>query len=167
MTIMTMENIERASIRRTVLVYAICILIPLIGGGISAYLSNEAMLNYNQAIKPPFAPPAWVFPVAWSILYTLMGIFSARIYLSDSFIKKEILTIYAIHLIINFSWSIIYFNFSLYWIAFTWILGLIIAIVTMMNLSKKIDTIALYCMVPYLLWCIFAGYLNFMTAMLN
>ena len=63
--------------------YLIAILIPLVVGGLSALLTRESMEIYKDIVSPPLAPPGWMFPVVWTLLYILMGISSARVYLSN------------------------------------------------------------------------------------
>ena len=85
--------------------YIISILIALAVGGLSALFTMGNMDIYDEIIKPSFAPPGIVFPIVWGILYVLMGISSARIY-----IKGGNLFYYTIQLILNFFWSIILFK---------------------------------------------------------
>lgn len=144
----------------------LCILIPLAVGGLSAYLTRDTM-NYNQIVKPDFAPPSIVFPIVWTILYVLMGISSYIILISDNEWKQSALNWYAIQLLFNFVWSIIFFNLQNYLFAFLWLIGLIICICIMIVKFYKISPIAAYLQIPYLLWCIFAAYLNFNIYILN
>ena len=103
----------------------IAIIIPLAVGMLSSFITKDAMMSFNSMKKPPLAPPGILFPIVWSILYVLMGISSYIIYEFDA--KNDItlkterskwLLIYAIQLVFNFFWSIIFFKFSLYYQAF-------------------------------------------------
>ena len=143
----------------------ISILIPLAVGAVSSLLSGTMMnTNFNQ---PSFAPPPSVFPIVWTILYILMGISSYLVYTSDSPFKTPALLVYAIQLVFNFFWSILFFRFSLYGIAFLWLLALIGLIVIMIYLFFKAKPLAAYLQIPYLLWCLFAAYLNYVIYTMN
>lgn len=151
--------------------YVISCLIALAVGGLSAFLSRNGMDYYNEAVNKPFlSPPMWLFPVVWSILYILMGISSAVI-----FLKREenpvqaaaALRIYGLQLVINFFWSIIFFNLRNYLCAFIWLLLLLFVIIIMILQFKKISSAAAYLQIPYLIWVSFAGYLTWMVFLLN
>ena len=143
----------------------IAVLIPLTVGSISSLLSgNMGQMNY---IQPDFTPPAVVFPIVWTILYILMGISSYIIYESDYPDKNSALRIYGIQLFFNFFWSILFFRFSAYFLSLIWLLVLIILIIIMILRFYKISPIAAYLQIPYLLWCMFASYLNYVVFVLN
>ena len=155
--------------------FIIAILIPLLVGGLSAFLTKDAMMVFNTIKKPPLAPPGIAFPIAWSILYVLMGIASYLIYNLDEnkliglqvVSKNKTLIIYVIQLIFNFFWSIIFFKFSMYKFAFVWLVILWALVFAFIKNALKLNKVAAYLMVPYLLWMTFAGYLNIMIAILN
>ena len=142
--------------------YIISVLIALAVGGLSALLTMGNMDIYDQIIKPSFAPPGIVFPIVWAILYVLMGISSARIY-----IKGGNLFYYTIQLILNFFWSIIFFNLNAFLLAFVWLVILWIFILLMIVSFFRTDKLAAYLHIPYLLWVTFAGWLTLMVYMLN
>lgn len=144
----------------------IAILIPLAVGSLSALLSG-GMNSYAVLNKPALSPPAILFPIVWIILYVLMGISSYIIAASDSPDKKKALSVYWLQLLFNFFWSIFFFRFSLYLFSFVWLLAMIALIIIMIYRFYKISPIAAYLQIPYLIWCIFAAYLNFMVYQLN
>lgn len=146
--------------------FVISILIPLAVGSLSALLSGN-MTGYASLNKPPLSPPSFVFPVVWTVLYILMGISSYIIYASDDAGKSAALKRYAVQLFFNFCWSIIFFRFAQYLFAFIWLLLLIILILKMIKQFSAISTTAAYLQIPYLLWCLFAAYLNFAIFMMN
>lgn len=150
--------------------FIIGILIPLAVGGVSALITRGNMDLYSTINAPPLAPPAWLFPVVWTILYILMGISSAMIYTdrvaSDSD-KKSALYTYGLSLIFNFFWSIIFFNLRAFLFAFLWLLALLFLIVRTIMKYLKINKTAAYLQIPYLLWVTFAGYLNLAIYILN
>lgn len=145
----------------------IFIFIPLAVGGLSAFLTKDAMSSYGQIIKPDFAPPSFIFPIIWTILYILMGISSYIIWSSDNEMKQTALDWYAIQLLFNFIWSIIFFNFQNYLLSFIWLIVLIICICIMIIKFYKISPISAYLQIPYLLWCLIAAYLNLSIYFLN
>ncbi len=148
--------------------YAISLLIALGVGGVSALLTNMGMENYEAATKPALTPPDIVFPIVWTILFALMGISAARVWLSeDSRQKNRGLLIYALQLGANFIWSLIFFNLASYGFAFFWLILLWVLILLMIISFNKTDKLAAYLQIPYLLWVSFALYLNYMVWMLN
>ena len=144
----------------------IAILIPLAVGSFSALISGNMAL-YSTINKPAFSPPSIVFPIVWTILYVLMGISSYIIYSSDSAHKTRALKIYALQLFFNFCWSILFFRYNLYLLSFLWLVILIVLICIMIKDFYKINPAAAYLQIPYLLWCIFAAFLNFSIYTMN
>lgn len=154
-------------IKKTTLI--IFILIPLLIGGISALLSMGAMKDFALINKPPLSPPAWLFPVVWTVLYVLMGISSYIIYtapVSDEKALKALIP-YGIQLIFNFFWSIIFFNLEWYLFAFIWLVIMLIFILITFKRFYEISKFSGFLLIPYILWTIFAGYLNFGIYLLN
>lgn len=147
----------------------ICIAIPLIGGGIAALISGGGMRAFEDLAKPPLSPPGWLFPVVWTILYTLMGI-SLYLVLTSGAPQSQItpaLILFGLQLLFNFVWPVLFFNFELYYFAFFWLVALWILIVLNAFAFYAISKPAGYLFIPYLLWVTFAGYLNLGIAMLN
>lgn len=150
--------------------YIIAIIIPLAVGGLSALLTSGSMELYETIVKPSLAPPAIVFPIVWTILYTLMGISSGIIYNSNSgtqAARNNALAVYALQLIINFFWSIVFFNLRAFLPAFILILVLWVLIGVMIIRFYKIDKTAALLQIPYFLWVTFAAYLTLMIYLLN
>ena len=145
----------------------ISILIPLAVGGLSALLTKDSMSTFEAVTKPPLSPPGWLFPVVWTLLYTLMGIASYLVYTSGSPQKKEALLFYAAQLAVNFFWSIIFFNLNAYLFAFIWLLLLWVLVLITLIKFYRINENAGLLLIPYLTWVTFAGYLNFGIFLLN
>ncbi len=147
----------------------ISIAIPLLVGALSGFISSGSMAQFGQLNKPPLAPPGFLFPIVWTILYTLMGIASYLVYTSDKNQTeiREALTVYALQLAVNFFWSIIFFNLEWYLFAFFWLVLLWVLILYTILLFYRISKPAAYLMIPYLLWVTFAGYLNLGIYLLN
>ena len=144
----------------------ISILIPNAIGFISAIISNVKD-NIDTFIKPTFTPPGIVFPIAWTLLYTLMGISSYLIYKNNSTYKNKPLTIYAIQLILNGLWTIIFFKLKLFLLSFIIILLLILMNVYLIYSYYKINKTAALLQIPYVLWLIFASILSYGVYTLN
>lgn len=147
--------------------YLKSIALPLVVGAVSAFFTMKGMPYYDMQEKPFFTPPNAVFPIVWTILYTLMGISAARIKQSNDPKKKDALKTYWLQLIVNFFWSVLFFGLHQYFLAFLWLLLLIGLIVKMIKEFAKIDLTAAKLQIPYLLWCIFAATLNFGVWRLN
>lgn len=150
--------------------YAVSVITALAVGGISAIITRDNMMLYGDIVKPPLAPPAVLFPIVWTILYILMGIGSAVIYGERGTAPEAVssaLRIYGAQLVINFLWSIIFFNMREFLFAFIWLVLLLVLIVLMIAKFKTVNKTAAYLQIPYLLWVIFAGYLNLMIYLLN
>ena len=145
----------------------ISILFPLAAGMIAGLISSGASMDYQQLIRPPLSPPAVVFPIVWTILYLLMGISAYLIGNTESAESQKAMKLYFIQLGVNFLWSIFFFNFQWYLFSFVWLIILIILIVMTIKSFYKINKTAAYLMVPYLIWSLFAAYLNFMIYYLN
>lgn len=138
-------------------------------GLIAGFLTREGTKLYRTSIvKPPLSPPAIVFPIVWGILFALMGIGAARIYLQPaSPARRNSLRLFLVQLFFNFLWSILFFCFQAFGFAFVWLVILWALIVWMFLSFFEVDRLAAWLQVPYLLWVFFAGYLNFGVWMLN
>lgn len=145
----------------------ICLLSGWLVAGLSALFTKDSMEIYGQLKQPPLSPPGVVFPIVWGILFTLMGISAYIVASSESNAKKPALWVYGIQLVLNFCWSLIFFNMQAYWFAFWWLLVLWLAIIAMIVLFYRVKPIAAYLQIPYFLWVTFAAYLNLMIAILN
>ena len=145
----------------------VSIAISLGVGTLSGYLTMNSMSLYNDLVKPPLTPPGWIFPIVWTILFVLMGISAYLIYISDSKERVQALQIYAIQLMLNLFWSLVFFNMQAYLGAFIILILLWIYIIAMIKIFYEINPIAGKLQVPYLLWVTFAGYLNLAIYFLN
>ena len=138
-------------------------------GALSGWLSREGTQIYQQSIlQPPLSPPGWVFPVAWTLLYALMGISAARIYLAPASRERSRgLNLYIAQLTVNFFWSLIFFNAQAFGFAFLWLLILWALVLWMILVFASTDTVASRLQLPYMLWLTFAAYLNLGVWSLN
>ena len=138
-------------------------------GGLAGLLNRSAMEIYNTSIlKPPLSPPAVVFPIAWAILYALMGISAARIWLKPpSPGRSRSLRLFLIQLAFNFIWSFLFFSLQAFGISFLWLAVLWLLILRMILSFWDLDRPAAWLQLPYLLWVLFAAYLNLGVWKLN
>lgn len=123
---------------------------------------------YQNLTKPAFTPPGWIFGPVWTILYTLMGIATWLVLRSPRQGKRRgALGLFALQLVLNFLWSVLFFGLRKPWLAFAEIILLIGAIgataLAFWPFSKK----AALLLLPYLLWVSFAAALNYRLAALN
>lgn len=146
-------------------IYFKSILIPLLVGGIVGLITSN-FINYNSLNQPPLSPPGFIFPIVWSILYTLMGI-SYGILESNSLVDSRINLIYYLQLFVNALWSIFFFVFEWRLFSFFWIILLAVLVVIMIKDFYAKNKLAGLLQIPYLLWILFAAYLNFGVYLLN
>lgn len=166
------------------LIYIVSIAAALAAGGISSVFAMSAMEEYGALKQPPLAPPSWLFPVVWTILFVLMGVSAARIYIigkqdrsggtvrcgDDSNIGGQAacaLRIYLVQLILNMLWTPLFFTLNLRLAAFVLLVMLLITVIVMTCRFFKLDKVSGILMLPYIAWLLFAGYLNLGTYILN
>ena len=150
-------------------IYGFWILLTEAVGALSGLLTRQGNEIFKESVvQPPLSPPALVFPIVWGILYGLMGISAARIRLSpESANRSKGLNLYFSQLIVNFFWSLIFFNAQAYGFAFFWLLLLWVLVLWMILTFRKVDPPAAYLQIPYLIWLTFAAYLNLGVWYLN
>lgn len=146
-------------------IYIKSILIPVIVGGIVGIIISSS-IDYNSLTKPFLAPPSIVFPIVWSILYIIMGI-SYGILESNEQIDGKINLIYYIQLGVNALWSIFFFLLKWRLFSFIWILLLAVLVIVMIIKFYQKNKVAGLIQIPYLLWVLFASYLNIAIYILN
>lgn len=145
----------------------ISLLISVGTGALAGILTMGTSKIYGSLTKPSFAPPSYLFPIVWTILFILMGISAYLVYMTDSPAKSTALKIYLAQLAVNFLWSIIFFSLNAYFFAFIWLVLLWVLIIFMLYYFYTVNPVAAYLQIPYFLWVAFAGVLNFSVAMLN
>lgn len=136
-------------------------------GILSGVLSSGSMNIYEELVRPPFAPPAWLFPVVWTILYALMGVSAYLVYSQQSDLRRAALVVYAVQLAVNFVWPLIFFNLGAYNFALAWLILLFLLVLAMTVLFFKVRPLAGYLQIPYLIWLLIATYLNAAIVVLN
>ena len=150
-------------------VYAFWIGISEAVGVLSGLLSREGTEIYAQTvIKPPLAPPGILFPIVWTVLYALMGIGAAMVWLEEeSALRKRGINIFVAQLIVNFFWSLVFFNLQAFGLAFFWLLTLLALVVWMAYTFYQVRPLAGLLQIPYILWLLFAAYLSAGVWILN
>lgn len=146
-------------------IYVKSIAIPVVVGGIVGLIISGS-IDYNSLEKPFLAPPSIAFPIVWSILYILMGI-SYGILKSNFLVDSKINFIYYLQLFVNALWPILFFTFKWRLFAALWIILLAILIIIMIVKFFKENRLAGLLQIPYLLWTLFATYLNISMYLLN
>ena len=148
--------------------YAVSILLTLAVGGLSGFLTSMGMDSFDALTKRPLTPPSFLFPIVWTVLFILMGVGAARIFMTEpTAARNRALIVYVVQLAVNFFWSIIFFNLQAYAFAFFWLILLWVLILTMIYLFCKVDKPAALIQIPYAIWVTFAGYLNLMIWLMN
>ena len=142
------------------------VVIALAAGGLSALLAGGQEL-YDELIKPPLAPPGWVFPVVWSILYVLMGIAAGLVVKAGEPVGGGVMRRYYLQLALNVLWPMVFFRFELLTVALIWLAVLVGAVIRTWQGFRRVSATAGRLLVPYLLWCFFALYLNAGFVILN
>ena len=143
--------------------------VPLGVGVLSAWTTRDAMEQYGGLNQPPLAPPGWVFPVVWTILFLRMGV-SAYLILTAQVLpqpRARAMYWYYGQLAVNFFWSLLFFNLQGYLGAFLWLCLLWVWVLMMIRAFYRISPAAGLLQLPYLGWITFAGYLNFGIWYLN
>ena len=155
---------------RPVWAYVLGIALSEAVGGLAALLTRDGMELYRAVVeKPPLSPPAVVFPIVWAILYALMGVGAARVYLAPDVgaARRRGLALFLAQLAFNFVWSLLFFRWEAYGAAFFWLLALWALILWMTLSFRETDPLAAKLQIPYLVWVLFAGYLNLGVWLLN
>ena len=149
--------------------YALFVGITLFIGALSALFSRNGMEGFQENVTQPLlSPPMILFSVVWTVLYILMGVGAARVYLEGAKPgKSRCLNLYVVQLVFNFFWSLIFFNDAAYGFAFLWLLILLFLVIWMTFCFWKTDKLSGILQIPYILWLLFAAYLNFAIWQLN
>ncbi len=147
--------------------YIISIAIALSVGVLGGIITSLGMPEFSTLKQPPLSPPSFLFPIVWTVLYTLMGIGAARVYIKNNKNISRALLIYAVQLFFNFFWTVFFFGFGAYMFSFIWIIALWLLVLAMIISFYRIDKAAGLIQIPYLLWLTFAAYLNLGIYLLN
>ena len=138
------------------------LIVPLAAGGIGTILSYDGIKRFAELNKPALTPPAWVFPIAWTALYILMGLAVYMLLTSDANrgIKKPALIFFSVQLVMNMFWPLIFFEGQAFLAAFIWLAMMWGAAIMAAVMFFRARTAAGLLLLPYIAWTAFAGYLN-------
>ena len=121
---------------------------------------------YSQLVKSNYNPPDWVFAPVWTTLYLMMT-FAIWYYWHSKNREMNTIYIYFIHIIFNTTWSIVFFGMHQILFALIVLMILIILIIILILKFKRANYVSSFLMIPYLLWCCYALFLNFNLYILN
>lgn len=142
--------------------------LALLVGGLSSVITQGEMEAFSALRQPPLSPPGWVFPVAWTILYLLMGVGMAIVWRkSDGVRRRRAVTIWGVQLAANFLWPLLFFLWQLRLLSLAWLVALLILVAKMTSEFERTSVTAARLQIPYLLWLLFAAYLNLGVWILN
>jgi translocator protein len=139
-------------------------------GSLMGYLSNSGFENDWYAVlqKPSFQPPAWMFGVVWTALYTMLGFALAIILLEPpSKQRRDAIWLFGGQLALNFSWSPVFFGMHMIDVAFLILVVMLVMAIATASLFRRLKPVAGWLMLPYLLWLCLASALNYETGRLN
>ena len=139
------------------------IIILLITFGVAVLPTIFIDFNTDYLIKPALFPPKILFPIVWTILYILMSI---SLYLSSKY-DNEVYKVYGIQLVLNSLWSPLFFMFKTYLFSTIELIILLFIVIIMMYQMYLKNKVAGYLQIPYVIWLIFALYLNVSIFILN
>ncbi len=164
-----MGNIFKVKGKFRLIPFLISIFIPISGAFLISRVFGDAAKIYYELDRPIFAPPAFIFPIVWIILYILMGFACYRIYMIRDAGENTgtALFYYIIQLILNYFWYVLFFGLRLYGLSFVELIILFIFEIITFIKFIKLDKIAGFLLIPYILWTIFGGVLNFFIWMKN
>ena len=147
----------------------LCILIPLAVGALAGWLIRDGMICYKAMVMPLLSPPGWVFPVVWTLLFLLMGLAAYLVAVSpvSGSRRERALRLYLVQLGFCFFWGSLFFGLGARFAAFVWLLLLLGLALVCCLLFWHIDRRAGALLLPYLLWLLFAAYLNLGLWLIN
>ena len=146
-----------------ILFFVITFSASFIGGLVSINLKEPW---YSELIQSNYNPPDWIFAPVWTTLYLMMTL-AIWFYWHSKNREMNTIYIYFIHIVVNTTWSIIFFAFHKLFMAFIVLIILIILIVLLIARFRRVNMLSYYLMIPYLLWCFYALFLNFNLLILN
>lgn len=151
------------------IVYVACVAMTEAAGLVVGMLTREGTQIYADTIsKPPFSPPGIVFPIAWTLLYGLMGIGLARMLLAEpSAARNTAVALFVVQLALNLAWCFIFFWAQRFDLALVELICLLAVVILMTVAFAKVDSLAAKLQIPYLAWLCFATYLNAGVCVLN
>ncbi len=148
----------------------VSIVLTQLAGGIGSLFTTPSIEGwYADLVRPELNPPAWVFGPVWTTLFVLMGVALFLVWEKGSQRKdvRVAFIVFALQLVLNTLWSIIFFGLHSPGWAFVEIICLWLAIMATIFAFAKVSKTAAWLLAPYILWVSFASYLNYMIYVLN
>jgi translocator protein len=144
-------------------------LIVLLLGIASGWFSNSGFGNawFDGLLKPAFMPPGWVFPVAWTILYLLIGFAFGLILETSHVLRSRAILLFVAQLLLNYAWSPVFFALHQPVRAFAIIVLMLILTALAALDFRRIRPLAAWLLAPYVAWLLFATALNGAIVALN
>lgn len=149
--------------------FVLAMVLSFLPGLVGAMFSPNGLSDiwYNDLTKSVLNPAGWVFGVAWSLLYLLLGVAFYLVISNHKNKKSSAYTWFIVNIILNALWSYLFFGLQMVWGGLIVIAGLISVSIFMMRSFKEINKVAGYLVIPYIVWLVFALYLNAMVIFLN
>ena len=141
--------------------------VTLGSGALVGFLIRNDMAFYDALQRPVFAPPGWMFPAAWSLLYVAMAVAAWLVWRAEAPHRKGLLVLYFLQLAVNLAWPVIFFTLQTLGLAFWWLILLWGLVIWMMVLFFRWSKAAGWLLTPYLAWVTFAAVLSFILARMN
>lgn len=137
------------------------ILISFLPGVIGVmFMGNQQLSKWYMDNKPSFTPPGYVFPIAWNILYFLLGV---SLYITASYKNPDwlIIGLYSLNLILNALWTPVFFRFRMFYLGYVLIISMIIVTsMIIISSSPSVSSTSKLLLIPYVMWLSFASLLN-------
>lgn len=137
----------------------------LVVGAVGNFLGGQT--GFAALQKPPLTPPGWVFPAVWGVLYILMGVAAYLVWNTAAADARFLMWIYGSQLFVNLLWPLFFFRLEWRLFAFFWLLLLIALVSLTMATFRTASRAAYWLLLPYLLWLLFAAYLNLGFYLMN
>ncbi|MCR4963444.1 MAG: tryptophan-rich sensory protein [Firmicutes bacterium] len=153
--------------RKDILGLLFSLLLVGVAAAVASFFASGSTDIYQSLNRPPLAPPAWVFPLAWSVLYFLMAVSAWLVWRQGGEGVSRALALYVGQLLVNVFWPRLFFADQAFGAALVWLLLLLVLVIAMIKAFYPISRWAAFLQIPYLVWLLFAGYLNFMAVVLN
>jgi translocator protein len=155
--------------RRDVLGLAVFLLLCLVASGIGGAITAGSVGTWYPTLeKPPFNPPDWVFAPVWTLLYIFMAVAGWRVWRTPpSAARRNALLLFAVQLVLNVLWSLLFFGLRSIGMALVEIVTLLLAIIATTVIFWRLDRLAGALFAPYVLWVGYAAVLNFSLWLLN
>lgn len=143
--------------------------VPLVLGALSGLMARGGMEAFSALKKPPLTPPGWVFPIVWTLLYAMMGAASYLVFTSGApqGTVRAALAVYGVALAVNLFWPQVFFAQGAFTAAFLLLCALFVLVLWTARLFGALSPAAGWLLTPYLVWLLYAGYLNLGVARLN